>query len=212
MRLTHCAKSPPFPEVQHMYSSLSDLSALLFLDPSQCQILRSAYFENPLKLFRVSCCTMSSPPRSEGQEQASGEKNPTPAPQPPIPDGGFNAYLQVLGAHLLFFNSWQAYNTIRCVCLPRTATMTDHAHYRGIINTFGVYQAYYSTAFLSHETASAISWVGTLQGFLLITVGILSVSKMRSFFIPSRKFLGAFEACLGSDCSRDMSYHSFLIL
>jgi hypothetical protein len=31
---------------------------------------------------------------------------PQPAPSSPIPNGGFKAWLQVLGAHLLFFNSW----------------------------------------------------------------------------------------------------------
>lgn len=47
-------------------------------------------------------------------------------------------------------------------------------HLRGIINTFGVYQEYYSVALLSHESASSISWIGTLQGFLLFLVGILT--------------------------------------
>ncbi|KAL8818809.1 MAG: hypothetical protein Q9191_007858 [Dirinaria sp. TL-2023a] len=93
---------------------------------------------------------MSSSSLPTSQEQTLEEKSPTQASQFEIPDGGFHAYLQVLGAHLLFFNSW------------------------GVINAFGVYQAYYSTSLLSHETASAISWIGTLQGFLIFLVGILT--------------------------------------
>lgn len=45
---------------------------------------------------------------------------------------------------------------------------------RGIVNTFGAYQDYYESTILSHETPSAISWVGTLQGFLLLIIGILT--------------------------------------
>ena len=45
---------------------------------------------------------------------------------------------------------------------------------RGIVNTFGAYQDYYESAILAHETPSAISWIGTLQGFLLLIVGILT--------------------------------------
>ena len=46
---------------------------------------------------------------------------------------------------------------------------------RGIVNTFGAYQDYYvsSNSVLSNEIPLAISWIGTLQGFLLLVVGIL---------------------------------------
>ncbi|KAF2190959.1 MFS general substrate transporter [Zopfia rhizophila CBS 207.26] len=67
-----------------------------------------------------------------------------------IPNGGLRAWLQVLGAFFLFFNSW------------------------GIINTFGSYQAYYETDLLPNSTPSAISWVGSIQAFLLLLVGALS--------------------------------------
>ena len=67
-----------------------------------------------------------------------------------IPNGGLVAWLQVLGSFFLFFNSW------------------------GIVNTFGVYQTYYETSFLSHEAPSTISWIGSIQGFLLMLVGALT--------------------------------------
>ncbi|KAI4208649.1 MAG: hypothetical protein LQ349_009689, partial [Xanthoria aureola] len=93
---------------------------------------------------------MSSTSIPNDDEKRQEDKPRASNPSSDIPDGGFHAYLQVLGAHLLFFNSW------------------------GIINTFGVYQEYYSVALLSHESASSISWIGTLQGFLLFLVGILT--------------------------------------
>ncbi|KAF2500643.1 MFS general substrate transporter [Lophium mytilinum] len=67
-----------------------------------------------------------------------------------IPNGGFQAWLQVAGAFFLFFNSW------------------------GILNTFGSYQAYYETELLKSSTPSAISWIGSIQSFLLLIVGAVS--------------------------------------
>ena len=40
------------------------------------------------------------------EKQASASVIANPRPNTAIPDGGFNAWLQVLGAHFLFFNSW----------------------------------------------------------------------------------------------------------
>ncbi|GFF28591.1 riboflavin transporter MCH5 [Aspergillus udagawae] len=67
----------------------------------------------------------------------------------PIPNGGLAAWSQVLGAHLLFFNSW------------------------GIVNTYGTYQAYYESDLLRSRSSSEISWIGTFQGFLLIFFSIV---------------------------------------
>ncbi|KAL5378822.1 hypothetical protein DPSP01_008862 [Paraphaeosphaeria sporulosa] len=66
-----------------------------------------------------------------------------------IPNGGVTAWLQVVGAFFLFFNSW------------------------GIINTFGSYQAYYETNLLTSANPSAISWIGSIQAFLLLVVGMI---------------------------------------
>ncbi|KAI4199319.1 MAG: hypothetical protein LQ350_004701 [Teloschistes chrysophthalmus] len=43
---------------------------------------------------------------------------------------------------------------------------------RGIINSDGAYQEFYSSALLSNMSASSISWIGTIQGCLLEIVGI----------------------------------------
>lgn len=52
--------------------------------------------------------------------------------------------------------------------------MSNTSPSRGIINTFGVYQEYYESAILAHKTSSAISWIGTIQGFLLFLVCLLA--------------------------------------
>jgi MFS family permease len=40
--------------------------------------------------------------------------------------------------------------------------------------TFGAFQTYYELGFLSSSSPSAISWIGTVQSWLLIIVGCLS--------------------------------------
>ena len=65
-------------------------------------------------------------------------------------DGGWSAWSQVLGAFLVNLNNW------------------------GLVNSFGVYQAYYETSNLSFHSPSSISWIGTVQGALLLIVGVIS--------------------------------------
>lgn len=67
-----------------------------------------------------------------------------------IPNGGLRAWLQVLGAFFLFFNSW------------------------GIINCYGEYLSYYETGILSSSTPSDLSWIGSVQAFLLLFIGPLT--------------------------------------
>lgn len=88
-------------------------------------------------------------------QDAISEKAPVaaaPAVPPavgPPPNGGTKAWMQVLGAFFLNFNTW------------------------GIINTYGVFQAYYSTELLASSSESAISWIGSIQAFLMLVVGVI---------------------------------------
>ncbi|KZT64725.1 MFS general substrate transporter [Daedalea quercina L-15889] len=75
---------------------------------------------------------------------------PISLPVSAAPDGGVKAWMQVLGAFFLLFNSW------------------------GIFNTYGAFQTFYERDLLSSNTASAISWIGSIQGFLLLLVGSLT--------------------------------------
>ncbi|KAI1302458.1 MFS transporter, MCP family, solute carrier family 16, member 10 [Xylaria venustula] len=60
------------------------------------------------------------------------------------------AWFQVLGGFLVFFNIW------------------------GLPNCFGAFQSFYALQYLSQYSASTISWIGTLQGALLILLGLIS--------------------------------------
>ncbi|KAK0748315.1 major facilitator superfamily domain-containing protein [Apiosordaria backusii] len=67
-----------------------------------------------------------------------------------VPDGGLTAWLQVLGSTAILVNTW------------------------GLINTFGVFQAYYETTLLSSYPPSTISWIGSTQSSLLFLVGVFA--------------------------------------
>ncbi|KAI9841662.1 MAG: hypothetical protein M1837_000456 [Sclerophora amabilis] len=74
-------------------------------------------------------------------------KSSSKDPGPP-PDGGAVAWTQALMGHLIVFNTW------------------------GYINSYGVFQTYYVHA-LGHPS-SDISWVGSVQIFLLFFIGTFS--------------------------------------
>lgn len=66
------------------------------------------------------------------------------------PDGGLTAWLQVVSAWCVIFCTF------------------------GLVNCFGVYQTYYETVLLPDSTSSSISWIGSIQGFLLLAGGLFS--------------------------------------
>ncbi|KAK5109675.1 hypothetical protein LTR62_006797 [Meristemomyces frigidus] len=67
----------------------------------------------------------------------------------PPPNGGTQAWLQVLGSWMLFFNTW------------------------GLLNTFGVYQTYYESGALFTANSSDIAWIGSVQSVMVLMVGAL---------------------------------------
>ncbi|ORY66592.1 major facilitator superfamily domain-containing protein [Pseudomassariella vexata] len=79
----------------------------------------------------------------------AGQSPQSPPEASPPPDGGFNAWLQV-------FSSW-------CVIFCTF----------GLVNTFGVYQTYYEDA-LPDSSSSDISWIGSMQGCILLCGGMIS--------------------------------------
>jgi MFS family permease len=48
------------------------------------------------------------------------------------------------------------------------------ALYRGVVVSFGVFQEFYAQNYLKDYSPSDISWIGTIQGFLLFGAGSLS--------------------------------------
>ncbi|WPH02835.1 Hypothetical protein R9X50_00570300 [Acrodontium crateriforme] len=90
-----------------------------------------------------------------------------------VPNGGLTAWLQVLGSFFLFFNSW------------------------GIVNTFGVYQTFYETGILASSSPSAISWIGSIQGFLLMMVGSITGPIYDAGYVHHLLLTGSFLVVLG---------------
>ncbi|KMP02058.1 hypothetical protein CIHG_05408 [Coccidioides immitis H538.4] len=85
-------------------------------------------------------------------------------PGPP-PDGGFEAWLQAGLAHLVIFNTW------------------------GFINSFGMFQEYYTQTL--QRQPSDISWVGSIQTFLLFAIGTFSGRATDAGFFKPVWGLGA---------------------
>ncbi|KAL0940314.1 major facilitator superfamily transporter [Colletotrichum truncatum] len=65
-----------------------------------------------------------------------------------VMDSGAVAWLQVLGSWILFANTW------------------------GLSNSFGVFQAYYSNTLLPDTNPSTIAWIGSIQIFLMMLIGV----------------------------------------
>ncbi|KAL8948323.1 MAG: hypothetical protein Q9222_005484 [Ikaeria aurantiellina] len=82
------------------------------------------------------------------------------------PNGGLKAWLQILGSFLIFFNTWWLH-----LPLFKSPSLII---IRGTINTFGAFQTYYSTDILRHISPSDISWIGSIQAFLVQFVGALT--------------------------------------
>lgn len=87
----------------------------------------------------------------------------------PPPDGGLQAWSQVALAHFVIFNTW------------------------GYINSFGVFQTYY-TQTLGHPP-SDISWVGSIQIFLLFFVGTFSGRATDAGYFKITLACGALLLC-----------------
>lgn len=110
---------------------------------------------------------------TQPNESVSQETPTTPIPAPaspnsPIPDGGLDAWLQVLGGWVVLVVTW------------------------GLVNTFGVYQTYYQTVMLSSYSPSSISWIGSLQACLLFLVGVASGPLFDAGYFRSTLVVGLF--------------------
>ncbi|KAL6864529.1 MFS general substrate transporter [Trichoderma novae-zelandiae] len=83
-----------------------------------------------------------------GQDTKNESQNQSDESDAP-PDGGLQAWLQVVASFFLYFN------------------------HLGLLNSFGVFQSYYETGLLSSSSPSSISWIGSVQIFCLMAVGAL---------------------------------------
>ena len=68
---------------------------------------------------------------------------------------------------------------------------------RGIVNTFGAYQTYYQSDLLKSKSESAISWIGTVQGFLLIVFSIIGGPIFDRGYVRTLLVAGSFLVVFG---------------
>jgi len=68
---------------------------------------------------------------------------------------------------------------------------------RGFTLTYGAFQAYYRSTLLRNETPSAISWIGTVQAWLLIFFGVMSGPLFDLGYFRSMLIVGNFLVVFG---------------
>lgn len=105
-------------------------------------------------------------------------------------DGGLEAWCTVLGSFLAQFNGF------------------------GYGSAFGVYQDYYMRDFLSQESSSAISWIGSSSTFLLLALGLMcgplhDKGHFYTLFVGGA-FLQCFSLFMLSLAQRGCYYQVFL--
>jgi MFS family permease len=97
---------------------------------------------------------------------------PTGGPPAP-PNGGLIAWLQVAAGFVLFFNTW------------------------GMISAFSVFQTYYESGELFKTSSSNISWIGSIQCFLLQLTGLIAGPVYDRGFLRLLLVTGSFMVVFG---------------
>jgi predicted MFS family arabinose efflux permease len=90
-----------------------------------------------------------------------------------MPEGGFDAWMQVVGSWVVLAATW------------------------GLVNSFGVFQTYYEADLLAAHSASSISWIGSLQGALLLMLGTVSGPLYDAGYFRPMLWAGLFLIVLG---------------
>lgn len=68
---------------------------------------------------------------------------------------------------------------------------------RGIVNTFGTYQTYYEHESLSHVSSSQISWIGSIQAFLLVVISVITGPIFDRGYLRTLLLVGSFLTVFG---------------
>lgn len=69
--------------------------------------------------------------------------------------------------------------------------------HRGIVTAFGVFQTYYEQEILSLESPSTISWIGSIQSFLLLFVGAVTGPLFDAGYARQLLIVGSFLVPFG---------------
>lgn len=118
------------------------------------------------------------------------------------PDGGFTAWLQVLGSFFIFFNTWHVSpppppSHDRISDFNRVLILKSCSSSRGVVNMYGAYQTYYQSALLSSESESNISWIGSIQGFFLFLLSMVAGPLYDAGYLRLLLLVGTFLLVLG---------------
>ena len=73
----------------------------------------------------------------------------------------------------------------------------QNGHYRGNFNAFGAFQTYYEEELLLGTSASAISWIGSIEGFMIMIVGVLTGPIFDKGYFTSLVACGSFLIVFG---------------
>jgi MFS family permease len=134
-----------------------------------------------------SASTLGLPP-SKGDSEALPPKVTPPAVT--FPEGGLRAWATVAGAVLVQFCGF------------------------GYTTSFGVYQDFYTRSYLTQSSSSSISWIGSINSFMLISGGLLAGRLFdRGYFyylMGAGCLLQAFSLFMLSLCKREQFYQIFL--
>lgn len=112
----------------------------------------------------------SQSPESESPSPNESAAPTCSTPSPP-PDGGLEAWTQVLCMHFTFFNSW------------------------GVNNSFSIFQQLYTSTL--PESASNISWIGSVQTSLLFFMGVFAGRATDAGYFRAVYATGVFLQLLG---------------
>ncbi|KAI8975830.1 major facilitator superfamily domain-containing protein [Trametes punicea] len=92
---------------------------------------------------------ISTPPIAGAQKAERSQASEPPA-SADFPEGGWAGWSTVFGAFLLQMCGF------------------------GYTGSYGVYQDFYTRVYLSNQTSSAISWIGSINGYLVISSGLVA--------------------------------------
>ncbi|KAF7349614.1 MFS general substrate transporter [Mycena sanguinolenta] len=115
---------------------------------------------------------------------------PLAVTSPMFPDGGLRAWATVAGAFLIQFCGF------------------------GYTTSFGVYQDFYTRDYLAQSSSSAISWIGSINAFIVISGGLISGRLFDKgyfrFLVYGGCLLQSFSLFMLSLCKREQIYQIFL--
>lgn len=78
-----------------------------------------------------------------------------------------------------------------------SSSRTHWFFHRGLLNAYGVFQSYYQSDLIPASSSSSITWIGTVQGFLLFLVGVIVGPIFDKGYLRSLVAIGSFLVVFG---------------